>query len=101
MHDSKFILYLNQQYASTYCQIKSQSSKYIHTRLDFNYCQGTGCSGMTIYNYHNYMSTFMYYQNIFFKETKYTKVYFYVKDLRRLNKPVTPMVIRNNGTYGT
>ena len=28
-------------------------------------------------------------QNIFFKETTYTKVYFYVKDLRGMKKPVS------------
>ena len=46
------------------------------------------------------MSTFMHYeythsQNILFKETRYTKAHFYVKDLRGLNKPVTPMAINN------
>ena len=29
-------------------------------------------------------------QNKFFKETAYTKVHFYLKDLRGLNKPGTP-----------
>ena len=28
--------------------------------------------------------------SIFFKETKYTKVHFYLKDLRGMNKPGTP-----------
>ena len=55
----------------------------------------TGRSGMTISNYHNVcplsciMNT-LHSQNKFFKETTYTKVHFYLKDLRGLNKPGTP-----------
>ena len=53
---------------------------------------------MTISNYHNTcplscIINTLHIQNIFFKETTYTKVHFYVKDIKGLNKPVTPMGI--------
>ena len=54
----------------------------------------TGRSGMTISNYYIVcmplciMNT-LHSQNIFFKETTYTKLHLYSKDLRGLSKPGT------------
>ena len=50
---------------------------------------------MTISNYHNVCSlscimNTLHSQNKFIKETTYTEVLSYLKDLRGLNKPVTP-----------
>ena len=54
-----------------------------------------GRSGMTISNYHNvyplsWIMNMLHCQNKLFKETTYSKVNFYLKDLRGLNKPGTP-----------
>ena len=73
---ANFFCTLNQQLASTYYQIKSRFSKYILTRLIAE-CMS---------NYHvcplkcivNTLDS----ENIFFKETAYTKVHFYIRPKR-------------------
>ena len=96
MHDSKFLLYLK----STACQYLLSNKKSVFkvhpykTWLLIKYLSRTGRSGMTIFNYYNVcplsciMDT-LHSQNIFFKETAYAKVHFYLKDLRGLSKPGT------------
>ena len=96
MHDCKFPLYLK----SRACQYLLLNKKSVFKVLPYKtwllnkYCRVRDVLEWQL-PYHNvcplsFIMNTLHNQNKFFKEATYTKVHFYLKNLRGLNKPGTP-----------